>query len=381
MPRIAITASLIAALFSSSIAHAFVAPVPEIAAKSYFLYDKQSGQVLAARDPDMKVEPASLTKLMTAYLTFKAIKEGKLKLDQTMHVSEKGWRQEGSRMYLDPKVPATVEDLIKGVIVQSGNDACVTLAEGIAGTEEVFAQLMTKEGKRLGLKDSFFTNSTGLPDPAMHVTTSDLSRLASAIITDFPEFYHIYSLKEFKYNNINQPNRNLLLYRDPFVDGMKTGHTQSAGYNLVASSKRDGRRLISVVVGTTSPEVRATESSKLLNWGAQFFETPRLYAAKQAVQTVPVWKGKADEVGVGFMNDQFITVPKGDAAKIKIELTSQQPLVAPIKEGQQIGTLKIMLDGKVLSERPVVAVAAVEEANIFGRAWDTMRLWWKGIFG
>jgi D-alanyl-D-alanine carboxypeptidase (penicillin-binding protein 5/6) len=381
MPRIAITASLIAALFSSSVAHAFVAPVPEIAAKSYFLYDKQSGQVLAARDPDMKVEPASLTKLMTAYLTFKAVKEGKLKLDQTLLVSEKGWRQEGSRMYLDPKVPAKVEDLIKGVIVQSGNDACVTLAEAIAGTEEVFAQLMNKEGKRLGLKDSHFTNSTGLPDPAMHVTTSDLARLASAIISDFPEFYHIYSIKEFKYNNINQPNRNLLLYRDPFVDGMKTGHTESAGYNLVASSKRDDRRLISVVVGTTSPEVRATESSKLLNWGAQFYETPRLYTAKQAVQSVPVWKGKADVVGVGFMNDQFITVPKGDAAKIKIELTSQQPLIAPIKEGQQIGTLKIILEGKVLSERPVVAVAAVEEANIFGRAWDTIRLWWKGIFG
>ena len=381
MPRFTITASLIAVLFSSSIAHAFVAPVPEIAAKSYFLYDKQSGQVLAARDPDMKVEPASLTKLMTAYLTFKAVKEGKLKLDQTLLVSEKGWRQEGSRMYLDPKVPATVEDLIKGVIVQSGNDACVTLAEAIAGTEEVFAQLMNKEGKRLGLKDSHFTNSTGLPDPAMHVTTSDLARLASAIISDFPEFYHIYSIKEFKYNNISQPNRNLLLYRDPFVDGMKTGHTESAGYNLVASSKRDDRRLISVVVGTTSPEVRATESSKLLNWGAQFYETPRLYTAKQAVQTVPVWKGKADVVSVGFMNDQFITVPKGDAAKIKIELTSQQPLIAPIKEGQQIGSLKIILEGKVLSERPVVAVAAVEEANIFGRAWDTIRLWWKGIFG
>ncbi|MBM5571397.1 MULTISPECIES: D-alanyl-D-alanine carboxypeptidase family protein [Deefgea] len=381
MPRIAITASLIAALFSSSIAHAFVPPVPEIAAKSYYLYDKQSGQVLAARDPDMKVEPASLTKLMTAYLTFKAVKEGKLKLDQMLTVSEKGWKTEGSRMYLDPKVPASVDDLIKGMIVQSGNDACVTLAEAIAGSEEVFAQLMNKEAKRLGLHDSFFTNSTGLPDPKLHVTTSDLSRLASAIITDFPEFYHIYSIKEFKYNNISQPNRNLLLYRDPFVDGMKTGHTESAGYNLVASSKRDDRRLISVVVGTTSPEVRATESSKLLNWGAQFYETPRLYTAKQAVQTVPVWKGKADTVGVGFMTDQFITVPKGDAAKIKIELTSQQPLIAPIKEGQQVGTLKIMLDGKMLSERPVVAIAAVEEANIFGRAWDTIRLWWKGIFG
>ncbi|WP_348945807.1 D-alanyl-D-alanine carboxypeptidase family protein [Chitinibacter sp. FCG-7] len=386
MPRLAITTSLIAAVFSSSIlfspaARAFVPPVPEIAAKSYYLYDKQSGQILASRDPDMRVEPASLTKLMTAYLTFKMVKEGKLKLEQTLLVSEKGWKTEGSRMYLDPKVPATVDDLIKGMIVQSGNDACVTLAEAIAGSEEVFAQMMNAEAKRLGLKGSNFTNSTGLPDPALHVTTSDLARLANAIINDFPEFYHIYSIKEFKYNNISQPNRNLLLYRDPFVDGMKTGHTNSAGYNLVASTKRDNRRLISVVVGTASPEVRAAESSKLLNWGTQFFETPKLYAAKQAVQQVPVWKGKESQIGVGFLNDQFITVPKGDAAKLKIDLTTQQPLIAPIKVGQQVGTLKITLDGKVLAERAVVAVAAVEEASIFGRAWDTIRLWWKGLFG
>ncbi|QLG88531.1 D-alanyl-D-alanine carboxypeptidase [Chitinibacter bivalviorum] len=376
-----IVATALVAVFSSSIAHAFVPPVPEIAAKSYYLYDKQSGQILAARDPDMKVEPASLTKLMTAYITFKMVKEGKLKLEQTLLVSPKGWKTEGSRMYLDPKVPATVDDLIKGMIVQSGNDACVTLAEAIAGSEEVFAQMMNAEGKRLGLHDSHFTNSTGLPDPALHVTTSDLARLANAIITDFPEFYHIYSMKEFKYNNISQPNRNLLLYRDPFVDGMKTGHTESAGYNLVASTHRDNRRLISVVVGTASPEVRAAESSKLLNWGTQFFETPKLYAAKQAVQQVPVWKGKEAQVGVGFMIDQYITVPKGDAAKLKIDLTTQQPLIAPIKVGQQVGTMKITLDGKVLSERAVVAVAAVEEASIFGRAWDTIRLWWKGLFG
>ncbi|WP_373974467.1 D-alanyl-D-alanine carboxypeptidase [Chitinibacter sp. SCUT-21] len=385
MPRLPLKSSIVAtalvAVFSSSITQAFVPPVPEIAAKSYYLYDKQSGQVLAARDPDLQVEPASLTKMMTTYITFKMVKEGKLKLNQTLLVSEKGWKTEGSRMYLDPKVPATVEDLIKGMIVQSGNDACVTLAEAIAGSEEVFAQMMNAEAKRLGLKGSHFTNSTGLPDPALHVTTSDLGRLATAIINDFPEFYHIYSIKEFKYNNISQPNRNLLLYRDPFVDGMKTGHTNSAGYNLVASTKRDGRRLISVVVGTASPEVRAAESSKLLNWGTQFFETPKLYAAKQAVQQVPVWKGKESQIAVGFMADQYITVPKGDAAKLKIDLTTQQPLMAPIKVGQTVGTMKITLDGKVLSERPVVAVAAVEEASIFGRAWDTIRLWWKGLFG
>ncbi|WP_410499240.1 D-alanyl-D-alanine carboxypeptidase family protein [Chitinibacter sp. S2-10] len=381
MLRLALTASLIATVFTNPLAHAFTPPVPEIAAKSYYLYDKQSGQILAARDPDMRVEPASLTKLMTAYLTFKMVKEGKLKLDQTLYVSEKGWRTEGSRMYLDPKVPARVDDLIKGMIVQSGNDACVTLAEAIAGSEEVFAQMMNAEGKRLGLHDSYFTNSTGLPDPALHVTTSDLARLATAIINDFPDFYHIYSIKEFKYNNINQPNRNLLLYRDPFVDGMKTGHTESAGYNLVASTRRDNRRLISVVVGTSGPEVRADESSKLLNWGTQFFETPKLYAARQAVQQAELWKGKEAQLAVGFTNDQFVTVPKGEAAKLKIEQLIAHPLIAPIKYGQQVGTLKISLDGKVLSERPLVAITSVEEANIFGRTWDTIRLWWKGLFG
>ncbi|HSC81272.1 MAG TPA: D-alanyl-D-alanine carboxypeptidase family protein, partial [Chitinolyticbacter sp.] len=321
-------APLVIALAAAPLlAHAYTPQVPEIVAKSYYLLDYQSGAVLAADDVTARVEPASLTKLMTAYLTFKAVKEGKLKLDQPLTVSAKGWKTEGSRMFLDPKVPAKVDDLIKGMIVQSGNDACVTLAEAIAGSEEVFAQLMNREAKRLGLSGSHFTNSTGLPDPNLYTTTADLARLAAAIIRDFPEFYPIYSMKEFTYNNIKQPNRNLLLHRDPFVDGLKTGHTESAGYNLVASTRRDERRLISVVVGTASDQVRAAESAKLLNWGVQFFETPRLYEAKKAIATVPVWKGGADEVKAGFLDNRYITLPRGDAKKLKLDFTSNQPLI------------------------------------------------------
>ncbi|MEN9659200.1 MAG: hypothetical protein RL571_2665 [Pseudomonadota bacterium] len=374
-------APIILSLLIATSAQAFVPPVPDIAAKAYLLTDYQSGIQLAGRDPDTRVEPASLTKLMTAYLTFKAVKEGKLKLDQQLTVSDKGWRTEGSRMFLDPKKPASVDDLIKGMIIQSGNDACVTLAEAIAGSEEVFAQLMTREAKRLGMNGTNFKNSTGLPDADHYMTVADLAKLAAAIIHDFPEFYPIYSMKEFAYNNIKQPNRNLLLYRDPFVDGMKTGHTASAGYNLVASTQRDGRRLISVVVGTASDEVRTSESSKLLNWGIQFKETPRLYAAKQAVSNVAVWKGKSDKVNVGFLEDRFITVGRGDAKNLKMTFTSTQPLIAPIKVGQNVGKLTVSLNDKQLVELPVVALEAVPEANIFGRAWDSIRMWFKSIFG
>ncbi|WP_255988748.1 D-alanyl-D-alanine carboxypeptidase family protein [Chitinolyticbacter albus] len=375
-------APLVIALAAAPLlAHAFTPQVPEIVAKSYYLLDYQSGAVLAADDVSARVEPASLTKLMTAYLTFKAVKEGKLKLDQQLTVSEKGWKTEGSRMFLDPKVPAKVDDLIKGMIVQSGNDACVTLAEAIAGSEEVFAQLMNREAKRLGLSGSHFTNSTGLPDPNLYTTTADLAKLAAAIIRDFPEFYPIYSMKEFTYNNIKQPNRNLLLHRDPFVDGLKTGHTESAGYNLVASTHRDERRLISVVVGTASDQVRAAESAKLLNWGVQFFETPRLYEAKKAIATVPVWKGAADQVKAGFLDNRYITLPRGDAKKLKLDFTSNQPLIAPIQLGQQIGTLKVSVEGKAIGNYPVVALEKVEQAGIFGRAWDSIRLWFKKLFG
>ncbi|MFN4235754.1 MAG: D-alanyl-D-alanine carboxypeptidase family protein [Vogesella sp.] len=372
------TLLLTAALSLSTLAQAaapFVPPVPEIAGKAYFVTDFYSGQVVAARDPDTRIEPASLTKLMTAYLTFKALKEKRLTLDQMLTVSQVGWKQEGSRMFLDPKVPVSVDNLIKGMIVQSGNDACVTLAEAIAGSEEVFAQLMTTEAKRLGMSASNFKNSTGLPHPEHYTTTRDLATLSTAIIHDFPEFYPIYSMKSFSYNNITQPNRNLLLYRDPNVDGMKTGHTNSAGYNLIASSKRDGRRVVSVVVGTASPEARAVESSKLLNYALQFFETPKLYDARKPVSEVAVYKGASNTLPVGFNSDIYITVPKGQSSQLKADLTTTQPMIAPVAAGQTVGKLTVSLAGKVVLERPVVALQAVEEGGFFSRLWDSIKLW------
>ncbi len=356
---------------------AFVPPVPEIAGKAYYLTDFYSGQIIAQKDADNRVEPASLTKLMTAYLTFKALHEKRLTLDQTLTVSSKGWKIEGSKMFLDPKVPARVDDLIKGMIVQSGNDACVTLAEAIAGSEEVFAQMMNVEAQRLGMKNTHFRNATGLPDPEHYTTVRDLAILSAAIIHDYPDFYPIYSMKSYSYNNITQPNRNLLLYRDPNVDGMKTGHTESAGFNLITSAHRDGRRVLSVVVGTASPEARAQESSKLINYALQFFETPKLYAANKPVATLDVYKGAESSVKVGFTSDIFATVGKGDAAKLKTALEYRQPLIGPVKAGQAVGKLTVTLDGKVLEERPVVALETVEEGGFFRRLWDSIRLWFK----
>ena len=374
-----LTAAAIALPSASFAAAAFLPPAPEIAGKAYYLTDFNSGQVLAERDPDSRVEPASLTKLMTAYLTFKALKEKRLTLEQTLTVSQKGWKTEGSRMFLDPKVPAKVDDLIKGMIVQSGNDACVTLAEAIAGSEEVFAQVMTQQAQKLGMKNTQFRNATGLPNPEHYTTVHDLGILAGALIRDFPEFYPIYSIKSFTYNNIKQPNRNLLLYRDPNVDGMKTGYTDSAGYNMITTSHRDGRRVISVVVGTASPEARAVESSKLLNYGLQFYDTPKLYSGAKPVSELPIYKGSAKTVPVGFSSDVYATVAKGQAAKLKADLTTMQPLIAPVKAGQVVGKLVVSQDGKPLFERPVVALKAVEEGGFFSRLWDSIKLMlgWK----
>lgn len=355
---------------------ALAAPaLPEIAAKSYFLADVQSGQTLATLDADKRIEPASLTKLMTAYLTFQALKSGKIKPEQMLTVSQAGWKVEGSRMFLDPKVPAKVDDLVKGMIVQSGNDACITLAEAIAGNEQTFVQMMNQQAQKMGLKNTHFENSTGLPGPQHYSTAHDLALLAEAIIRDFPEYYPIYSIKSFAYNNITQPNRNLLLYRDSSVDGMKTGHTESAGFNLIASSKRDGRRVLSVVVGTTSPEARATESSKLLNWGLQFFDTPQLYKGGATVKQVRVYKGKDNEMPVGFLQNVYVTVDKGTGNQLTAQLVANQPLIAPIKKGQSVGVLQVMQNNKVIAEVPAVALKDVEEAGFFGRLWDSLKLW------
>ena len=352
-------------------------PAPDIAAKSYALLAYHSGQMLQSQNADLRIEPASLTKLMTAYIAFTAIKQGRLKLDQELPVSEKAWRAEGSRMFLDPKNPAKVEDLLKGMIVQSGNDACITLAEGIAGTEDAFAELMNREAKRLGMNNTHFMNATGLPHDQHYSTARDLAILAAAIIRDFPEFYPLYSIKEYTYNKITQPNRNRLLWQDPYVDGMKTGHTESAGFCLISSAKRGDMRLISVVTGTNSDNARTAESQKLLNFGFQFYETYRLYQKGQAVANLPVYKGASSTVKAGFTRDIYLSLPKGYYQHAKVALISRQPLLAPLTEGQAIGTLQVNIDGKNFATYDLQAIDSVSVAGFFGRMWDTVKLWFK----
>ena len=330
----------------------------------------------AREEPGERFEPASLTKLMTAYLVFAALRDKKLSLESRVNVSERAWKAPGSRMFIDPRRPVTVEELIRGVVVQSGNDACIALAEAVAGAEEAFVQLMNREAGRLGMKDTRYMNASGLPDPQHYTTAHDLYLLSAALIRDFPaEYAQYYSQKQYRYNNISQPNRNRLLWLDPSVDGVKTGHTEAAGYCLVASSRRGGRRLLSVLLGSTSESARAQESQKLLNWGFQFFDSVKLYGAGEAVKSLEVWKGAADAVKVGVKGDLFVTVPKGEADKLKAELVSQQPLVAPLASGQRVGTLRVSLEGKPYGEYPLVALEQVAQAGLFGRAWDTLRLW------
>lgn len=351
---------------------------PSLAAKSWLLLEVGSGQVLSAEKPDERLEPASLTKLMTAYLTFSALRQKTLALDTQLLVSEKAWRTGGSKMFIRVDTNVPVEDLIKGMIVQSGNDACVTLAEGIAGSEENFAQMMNREAERLGMKSSHFMNSTGLPDAQHYTTARDLSLLAGALIRDFPEEYKkYYSLKEFRYNNITQPNRNRLLWIDPTVDGVKTGHTEAAGYCLISSALRDKRRLLSVVLGTESDAARASESMKLLNWGYVAYDAVTLFGKDQAVASPRVWKGIRNDVKAGFAYDMVIAVPKGYADKVKAEFLPQEKIIAPIQAGQTIGTLKVTVDGKIYGEYPVPALENVELAGIFGRIIDTIKLWFS----
>src|SRR5436190_9598690 len=361
-----------------AIASAQAPQAPQLVARAWVLADVSSGQILAAEKADERFEPASLTKLMTAYLVFAALKEKKLALEQQVSVSEKAWRAPGSRMFIEPKKPVNVDELIRGMIVQSGNDACIALAERIAGSEEAFAGMMNREAERLGMKNTKFMNASGLPDPQHFSTARDLYLLAGALIRDFPEQYaQYYSLREYRYNGITQPNRNRLLWLDSTVDGMKTGFTEAAGYCLVASSKRGPRRLLSVLLGSTSESTRAQESQKLLNWGFQFFEAVKLHAANREVKSLEVWKGNAKSVKAGFARDLVLTVPKGEVDKLKADLISQQPLLAPVAQGQRVGTLRVSLDGKPLGEYPLVALEAVPAAGILGRAWDTLRLWVK----
>ncbi len=351
---------------------------PSVIGKSWMVGDLSSGQIIAAQRTDERFEPASLTKLMTAYVVFVALREKKLAPDQQVNVSTKAWKAPGSRMFIEPRKPVTVDELIRGMVVQSGNDACIALAEAVAGNEEVFVQMMNREAARLGMKNTKFMNASGLPDAQHYSTAQDLYTLAAALIRDFPnEYAQYYSQKEYRYNNITQPNRNRLLWIDPSVDGVKTGHTEAAGYCLIASSHRGGRRLLSVLLGSTSEATRAQESLKILNWGFQFFDSVKLYAAGNAVRSLEVWKGAARNVKVGVGADLFVTVPKGEADKLKAELVSQQPLVAPLTKGQRVGVVRVTHDGKPFGEYPLITLEPVAAAGFFGRTWDTLRLWLK----
>ena len=345
-----------------------------IAAKSYMLSDFQSGQILSSENADERIEPASLTKLMTAYVVFSAIKQNRLALDQVVPVSNTAWRMIGSRMFIEPKKPVTVGELIRGMIVQSGNDACIALAEAVSGSEAEFTKAMNAEAAHLGMKNTHFTNTTGLPDPDHYTTAHDLTLLAAAIIREFPEFYSFYSLKEYTYNNITQPNRNRLLWIDPHVDGMKTGWTKTAGYCLITSATRDKRRLISVVIGAKSANARSVESQRLLNYGFQFYDTLHLYKKNDALTSIPLWKGAQSELKAGFDRDVYFTLLKGQADKLKATMEYKQPLIAPINQGQEVGTVRFTLDDKIVETYPLVALEKVDEANFFGRAWDSVKL-------
>jgi D-alanyl-D-alanine carboxypeptidase (penicillin-binding protein 5/6) len=352
-------------------------PPPPVAARAWLLVDFQSGQAIAAHNAGERVEPASLTKLMTAYLVFGALKAKAITPEQTATVSQRAWKSGGSRMFIEPRKPVTVDELLRGMIVQSGNDATIALAELVGGSEDVFAQMMNREAQRLGLKDTHFTNASGWPDARHYSTARDLAALAAALIRDFPDYYTLYSTKEYRYNNITQQNRNRLLWLDPNVDGVKTGYTEGAGYCLIASAKRGPRRLLSVVVGTNSDSARAQESQKLLNYGFQFFDTVRLYQKGQEVGTLRVWKGTRDELKAGLDRDLDLVLPRSDTQKVKADFVSEQPLVAPVSAGQKVGVVKVALDGKPLGEYPVIALETVPVAGLVGRAWDSLRLWMK----
>ncbi len=361
---------------------------PEIAAKSYLLVDLSSHQTLAERDADAPADPASLTKLMTAYVVFSALRDKKISLEQTLPVSLRAWEERkggGSLMFIEPRNTPKVADLLRGMIVNSGNDASVALAEGVGGTLPTFVEMMNRQAQAFGLKNTVFKNVTGLTEPGHRSTARDLAVIATRIIEDFPDFYPIYSTRKYRYEGApasNENNRNVLLLRDPTVDGMKTGFTEQAGYCLIASAQRDfpngKRRLLSVVLNTTSMEARATESQKLLNWGYLAWDAVRLFEGDKPLATPPVWKGKANEAKLGAEKPVFVTVPKGEGPKLQTKIERTDPLVAPLDKGQRVGTLKVTTaTGVAVAEVPLVVLEPVAQAGIFGRAWDAIRLWIK----
>ena len=369
------TFSLIAALFlllTGPVAAAAPPVPPPIAAKGYLLEDFSSGAVLAEHGADKRLEPASLTKIMTAYVVFHELEAGNISLQDQVLVSKKAWKTPGSRMFIEVGKKVSVDDLIHGMIVVSGNDACVALAEHIAGSEESFVALMNEYARRLGMDGTHFVNATGLPHPDHYTTPSDILKVTRALIREFPQYYPIYSQRQFTYNGITQKNRNRLLWRDPSVDGVKTGHTSTAGYCLVASAKRDGMRLLSVVMGTASEEARAQESQKLLNYGFRFYQTHRLFRAGQPLREVRVWKGDRNHLPLGLEQDLVVTIPRGSYDHLKARTSLQTGIVAPVKAGQPLGRLIVELDGEPLEEVPLVALRPVEEGGFFHNLVDSL---------
>lgn len=350
---------------------------PTIAAKNYILLDADSGVVLAEQEADQAVAPASLTKIMAVYVVLREIQNGRLTLDETTMVSHNAWQTPGSRMFVEVNKPVSVHDLLHGIIIQSGNDASVALAEHVAGDEATFAEMMNQHAQRLGMTHSHFVNSTGLPADDHYTTARDLALVTRALIKEFPQYYAWFKIKEFTYNGIVQHNRNTLLYQDASVDGVKTGHTEEAGYCLVASALRDNMRLISVVLGTASPNVRARETLALLNYGYRFYESHRLYAGQTALTKVRVWKGDQPELDLGLAEDLSVTIPRRRYGDLKAEMQLNPQRIAPIQTGEEMGSIKISLAGQPLLERPLVALQTINEGNILRRLYDSVLLWIK----
>lgn len=350
---------------------------PSLSARSYVLMDFASGRVLAEKNAAERVEPASLTKMLASYLVFKEIQSGRVQPTDAVTISEKAWKTGGSKMFIEVGKQVPVSDLMMGMVVQSGNDATVALAEHIGGTEEVFAQMMNAEAERLGMAGSHFVNSDGLPDPEHYTTAQDMALLSRALIADFPDHYASYAVKEFSFNGITQHNRNSLLWRDASIDGIKTGHTEAAGYCLAASAEREGMRLIAVVMGTDSEKTRADEAQALLNYGFRFFESHTLYQPGRAVAEPAVWKGSVPVVPLGVQAPVVVTVPRGRYDQLQASMDVPRQLMAPIAAGQAVGALRVSLDGELLAEQPLVALAAVEEGGFFKRMNDEFWMWWE----
>ena len=352
---------------------------PQLAAEGYLLIDADTGHVIVEHNGQQRLPPASLTKMMTSYVASTEIGKGTLNAEQEVSVSEKAWRMEGSRMFIREGTKVTVGDLLRGIIIQSGNDASVALAEHIAGGEDAFADVMNQHAAQLGMVDTHFMNATGLPNEEHYTTASDLARLTRALIADFPEHYKLYSQKYFTFNEIRQPNRNRLLWRDKSVDGVKNGHTDAAGYCLVSSALRDGMRLIAVVMGASSEESRATESQKLLTYGFRYFETVRLYEAHETLKTVRVWAGAESSINLGLAEDVVITIPRGAKASLAATLDVQGVIRAPLADGQELGRLKVTNLGEPVVEVPLRALKTVDEAGFFKRLWDSIVLFFTQL--